>query len=562
MAADLTAAEHRAQDTEFVATCQWATWHTRLPLHWPTPSGTPPSPKLAYRSQYVYLGCADLDDPANWDHLSEFDLLVRFIDFDGLRPVLAGRLGWTSARGYMPFDPVSIFLLLGWQITHRWTRAQTLRNLADPRYADYAQRFGFQPSVFPTEGGLRYYLAALGQHSDGDTLIVDEEQQTQVTLQRLNELIAQSVTLIREAGLLSEDAWQHALICPDGMIHLAASRMDCTSVTDTCYQPTSPEQPRPCPARDKEREGCRCDTLACATLCRHAPPRDPAARCVYYAGSNQPGANPNRSTGTPAPPPRGKLFYGYRSLPLQLADATRRFDLILFDDVCPANAYEPYSIAAHLLQLSTAYPTLHVDAVAGDANFGYDLILHIVHDHLRARRVIDLRAHETDRDKAQWLTRGYDDRGRPVCPFGYAFTANGFETGRLRHKWVCGQACLHGAEPLVRQAEVTYPPPECAWQNPDHPLGEIRNIAERFADGSLRLVRHLPVGTPTWKDLYHRARNAVEARNAAFENWGLKRLPVFGSPRGKALLFQADVWLNLTTLARLVREATTAARVT
>ena len=393
-------------------------------------------------------------------------------------------------------------------------------------------------------------------------LIVDEEQQTQVTLQRLNELIAQSVTLIREAGLLSEDAWQHALICPDGMIHLAASRMDCTSVTDTCYQPTSPEQPRPCPARDKEREGCRCDTLACATLCRHAPPRDPAARCVYYAGSNQPGANPNRSTGTPAPPPRGKLFYGYRSLPLQLADATRHFDLILFDDVRPANADEPYSIAAHLLQLSTVYPTLHVDAVAGDANFGYDLILHIVHDHLRARRVIDLRAHETDRDKAQWLTRGYDDRGRPVCPFGYAFTANGFETGRLRHKWVCGQACLHGAEPLVRQAEVTYPPPECAWQNPDHPLGEIRNIAERFADGSLRLVRDIPVGTPAWKDLYHRARNAVEARNAAFENWGLKRLPVFGSPRGKALLFQADVWLNLTTLARLVREATTAARVT
>jgi len=562
VAADLTAVEHRAQDVEFVATCNWVTWRARLPLHWPTPPGTPPSPKLAYRSQYVYLGCADLDDPANWDHLSEFDLLVRFIDFDGLRPVLAGRLGWISARGYMPFDPVSIFLLLGWQITHRWTRAQTLRNLADPRYADYAQRFGFQPGVFPTEGGLRYYLTALGQHSDGDTLIVDEEQQTQVTLQRLNELIAQSVTLIREAGLLSEDAWQHALICPDGMIHLAASRMDCTSVSDTCYQPTSPEKPRPCPARDKEREGCRCDTLACATLCRHAPPRDPAARCVYYAGSNQPGANPNRSTGTPAPHPRGKLFYGYRSLPLQLADATRRFDLILFDDVRPANAYEPYSIAAHLLQLSTVYPTLHVDTVAGDANFGYDLILHIVHDHLRARRVIDLRAHETDRDKAQWLTRGYDDRGRPVCPFGYAFTANGFETGRLRHKWVCGQACLHGAEPLVRQAEVTYPPPECAWQNPDHPLGEIRNIAERFADGSLRLVRDLPVGTPTWKDLYHRARNAVEARNAAFENWGLKRLPVFGSPRGKALLFQADVWLNLTTLARLVREATTAARVT
>ena len=289
MAADLTAVEHRAQDVEFVATCNWVTWRARLPLRWPTPPSTPPSPKLAYRSQYVYLGCADLDDPASWAPLSEFDLLVRFIDFDGLRPVLACRLRWTSARGYMPFDPVSIFLLLGWQITHRWTRAQTLRNLADPRYADYARRFGFQPGVFPTEGGLRYYLTALGQHSDGDSIIVDEEHQTQVTLQRLNELIAQSVTLIREAGLLSEDAWQHALICPDGMIHLAASRMDCTSVTDTCYQPTSPEKPRPCPARDKEREGCRCDTLACATLCRHAPPREsePIHRQPHPASARQ-----------------------------------------------------------------------------------------------------------------------------------------------------------------------------------------------------------------------------------------------------------------------------------
>jgi len=39
-------------------------------------------------------------------------------------------------------------------------------------------------------------------------------------------------------------------------------------------------------------------------------------------------------------------------------------------------------------------------------------------------------------------------------------------------------------------------------------------------------------------------------------------LPVYGDPRGRALTFQADVWLNLTTLARLVREATAATGVT
>jgi len=561
MAADLTAAEHRAQDTEFTATCQWQTWRARLPLRWPTPLDTRPSPKTAYRSHYVYLGCDDLEQPAHWEHLSEFDLVLRFIDFDGLRPVLAALLGWTSARGYRPYDPVSIFLLLGWQLTHGWTRAETLRHLASPRYADYAHRFGFQEGVWPTEGGLRHYLTALGRHSDGDPLMVDAEHHAQVTRQRLNAVIAQSVMLIHDAGLLSQDAWQHALICPDGMIHRAASRMACTSVTDTCYQPTS-SKPRPCPARDKGRDGCRCDTPACATLCRHAPARDPEARCVYYAGSNAPGTNPNRPTGEGATPPRGKLFYGYRSLPLQLSDAARHFSLVLFDDVCAANAYEPYPIAAHLLQLSTVYPTLHVDTVAGDANFGHDLILQLVHDQLGARRVIDLRAHETDRDKTQWPRRGYDDKGRPVCAFGYLFTANGFETDRLRHKWLCGQACLHGAQPVIQLPDVTYPPPECAYQRAAQAHGEIRNIAQCFADKSWRLVRDVPVGTPAWKDLYHRGRNAVESRNAAFENEGLKRMPVFGLPRVKALLFQADVWLNLTTLARLVREATLAVQVT
>ena len=116
----------------------------------------------------MYLGGDNLEQPATWEPLSEFDRVLRFIDF-GLRPVLAALLGWTSARGYRPFDPVSIFLLRGWQITHRWTRAQTLRNLADARYADDARRFGFQNGGLPTEGGLRHYLTALGDHSEGDT---------------------------------------------------------------------------------------------------------------------------------------------------------------------------------------------------------------------------------------------------------------------------------------------------------------------------------------------------------------------------------------------------------
>lgn len=38
----------------------------------------------------------------------------------------------------------------------------------------------------------------------------------------------------------------------------------------------------------------------------------------------------------------------------------------------------------------------------------------------------------------------------------------------------------------------------------------------------------------------------------------MKRLPVFGLPRSRATVMLADVWCNLNTLARLVREATLA----
>ncbi len=562
MSPNLTAAEQRTQDAHFVSTCSWTSLRDRVPLRWPTPPDTPPSPKTRYRSHYVYRGAADLDDPATWEHLSDFDLVLRLVDFTGLRPVLAQRLGWVSARGYEPFDPLSFFLLQGWQLTNRWTRAETLKHLGEERNADYAERFGFEKAVFPTEGGMRHFLTALGQHSEGDPITVDAEAQLQVGWQRLNDLIVQSIALIRTAGLLSPEAWSQALICPDGMLHAAASRMNCAAVTTTCYQPTSPPAPRPCPAKAKEHQGCTCETLACAAVCRHATPRDPEARCVYYTGSNHPHGSPNQPADGTTPKGRGKWVYGYRSLPLELCDASRRFSLVLSDDFRPANEPESPPIAAQLLQLGVLYPTLHVEAVAGDAGFGYDLILHLVHTELRARRVIDLRAHETDRDKLHWPIRGYDEKGRPLCPFGYAFTANGWEAQRLRYKWVCGQACRHGAAPKIQLPDVVYPPPECAYQGAAHLHGEVRNIAEGFADGSTRLVRDIPVGTPTWKEYYHRARNAVESRNAGLEGWGLKRLLVHGTPRGKALIFQADVWLNLTTLARLVREATLAARVT
>lgn len=559
MVADLSAIEQRAQDGLLVAHCSLEALRERLPLRWPTPPDTPPSPKKAYRSAYVYLGWEDLRDPAVWEHLSDFDLALRLIDFTGLRPVLAQGLGWHSGRGWMPFDPLSFFLFTGWQITNAWSRAQTLHNLQDPRYADYAQRFGFHQGCFPTEGGHRYFLTALGSHSPtGESIIVDQEEPIPFAIQRLNQWIAQSVALLRNTGLISKEAWEEALLCPDGMIHEAASNLRCTSVTDSCYHPTSPTTPRPCPAKEGKRRGCDCDTPACAQICHHAPSRDPQARFVYYSGSNQP-SNPNQRTDKEGnDQPQGKAFYGYRSLPLQLADPQRRFSVVLLDDFLPANAREENPGAALLLQLRTFYPDLQIKDVAADAAFGYDRFLHTVYHNLHARRLVDLRAHPTDCNKSLWPIRGYDDQGRPLCAYGYAFTANGYDHHRQSHKWICAQSCLRHTAPAVQVPAVHYPPLECPYALPQYRHGRVLNVGERFPDGSLRLVRDLPVGTPEWKRIYRRARNAVEGRNATRERWGLKRLPVYGLPRGRALILQSDVWDNLTTLARLVREATAA----
>jgi hypothetical protein len=559
----LSAPQTRAQDEAFVQQCSFAGLRSQLPLRWPTPSGLPDSPKKRYRSQYVYLGWDDLDDQTNWETLSLFDLVLHLVDFSGLRPVLAHLLGWTSARGKVPFDPVSLFLFVSWRLVNGWSRAEALRNLCLPRYADYAAAFGFREGDFPSEGGVRYFLTTLGRRSGEDTervsVVIDATHQDTFAVQRLNLLLAASVALLRQAGLITPSAWQAALLGVDGQIHDAASRRHCSFVQAVCYRSLE-EEPRSCPAKEKKKRGCDCDTLACVQVCRHAPTRDPEARCVVYERTNQ------RRTSSPNAPidashaksPRGELRYGYRSLATQLAESARRFSVVLLDDFLSANAREENPATALLLQLQRFYPDLGLDVVAADAGLGYYAFLHAIYQ-LGAKRVVDLRADQSDKDQAEWTVRGYDDKGRPVCPFGYPFTANGFDSDRQRHKWFCGRACLSDKSPLVQLKGVKYPPEECPYQGQDHPHGQVVNVGETFGDGSIRLARDVPFGTPAWKRFYGRARNAAEDRNADLEAWGLKRLPLYGKPRGRAFIALADVWINLTVLARLIREATFAA---
>jgi len=564
-----TPQQTRAQDGLFVSQCDLASLWKNLPLRWPTPPGVPGSPKKHYRSEYSYPWKAELADPGqilSWRDLADFDLVLRLVDFSGLRPVLAQLLGWKSGRGWEPFDPVSFFLLVAWQTANQWNRRQALEHLAEKRYADYADWFGFRTGIYPTEGGVRYFLTTLGRNSQagGETVTVKQgEECIKVEIQKLNLLLVQAVGVMRQAHVLSPKAWTEALLCPDGQIHDAASGLRCISVSEECYQPCTPEQPRQCPAKDKERRGCACDSLACASVCCHATPRDPDARYIWYTGSNQSPDSPNSATHPEeSHHENGEARYGYRSLPLRLADPLRRFSVTLLDDLRPANGHEDVPSAALLLQLKTLYPDLEVDAVAGDAGFGYEAYLHTVFADVQARRVIDRRSHKTDQDKQLWATRGYDDFGRPICQYGYALNSYGFDRERQRHKWCCDQICLRDKPPRIKLPQVTYPPPECPYRTNQHSHGRVINIGERFADASIRLARDIPMDSPTWKALYHRARNAVEGRNATFEGWGFKRMSVFGLFRSKALIFLADVLDTLCTLARLVREATLACRVT
>lgn len=569
-----TASDQRALDPAFVLRAHLEALRARvgLPLQWPTAPEIAPSPKRRYRSTYQYQGYADLSDPAVWAHLTPFDLSLRLIDFSGLRPLLAQRLGWRSARGHQPFDPVSQFLLLGWQNEQHWNRAELLRRLTDPRYADYPQRFGFT-TRYPTEGGVRYFQTVLGEQSEveGLTLTVGEgSQQKTFPIQQLNQLFVPAMALILQAGVLSPTVWSEALLGLDGMLRPAAARMRCYAVTARCYEPLTPgaTPPRPCPAKDNAKPeeqahaGCACDTPACVQACRRTTPWDAEARFISHSGSNQQPSAPAGAHG------HGKKAYGYNEMSVQLVDPVTRTHVPLLCDVRPANESETAPTAALLAQLPAFYACgpgapaepLTVKDVIGDAAFGQEPVLSITHETLRARRVLDLHAHACDKDKAQWPVRGYDDQGRPVCPYGYGFTANGFDAERLRHKWFCDQVCCKGVEPRVRLPETQYPPRECPARAPERPRGQILNVGLCFGDGSTRLVRDLVPGTPEWKALYSVARNASEGHNAAVQQHELKRMPVYGQARVKAVIFLHNVWEILTTLARLVREATQAWR--
>ena len=529
MVAELTASQQRSLDPTLVATLSFLELLDKLPLSLPVPADTPPSPKRHYRSQYVYLGYEDLLDPAVWPTLSLFDLALRLIDFSSLEPALAQIIYAPCARGHVPFHPVSMFLLHSWRVLSKWCRTEVLRNLAAARYDDYRQRFGFVKGIYPTEGGLRYFETKLGSQSGDD-------------------LIAQTVELARSIGCISEEAKQHGILGMDGMIHDAASRMRCSSVDDACYQPA----PRKCRAKEeKGRKGCDCDEIACAQVCQHATPRDPQARFIVYKGHNQtdsPNA-PVKSSPNKDRPPSGNPRYGYRTVFGRLVDRIYRRSWVLGNGLLSASTPEDGEATEQMKKAVSRYDWVRWEFTVADAGEGRDPFLSTAYQ-LRLRRVVGLRADKSDAKVEEWAIRGYDDKGIPVCPHGYRLHPNGWDSERRRFKWCCRRTC---------EQKTKCPAPDCPHRFDGDKHGLVRDVGRSFADGSTLLVRDVPYGSPFAKKLYAQARNAAEERNSEFEDLGLKRMPVYGWERVQAMATVADMWVNLKTIVRLIREATLAA---
>lgn len=541
MAAELTASQQCSGDPPFVASLSLPSLLDKLPLSLPVPADTPTSLKRHYRSRYVYLGYQDLLDPAAWSAPSPFDIALRLIDFSSIEGILAHMVYRPSPRGHKPFHPVSMFLLHSWRIDSKWNRAEVLRNLGKDCYDDYRQRFGFAKGVYPTEGGLRYFETKLGSQSG-------------------NDLIAQTVELARSIGCISEEAKQHGILGMDGMIHDAASRMRCSSVDDACYQPApSPDTSRTvsigarkCRAKEeKKRQGCDCDEFACAQVCKHATPRDPKARFVVYKGHNRtdsPNA-PVESSPNKDKPPSGDPRYGYRTVFGRLVDRIYRRSWVLGDGLLSANAPEDKEATEQMKKVVSRYDWVQWEFTVADAGEGREPFLSTAYQ-LGLRRVVGLRADKSDAKVEEWAIRGYDDKGIPICPHGYRLHPNGWDSERRRFKWCCRRTC---------EQETECPAPDCPHRFDGDKHGLVRDVGQSFADGSTRLVRDVPYGSPFAKKLYAQARNAAEERNSEFQDLGLKRMPVYGWERVQAMVTVVDMWVNLNTIVRLIREATLAA---
>jgi hypothetical protein len=525
---EATARQQRQSVARFRATFSLTALGDKLPLRFPTQSAVAAPSHFRALSWYTYPGWTPLTHLKRLAVMSPFFIALHLIDFSPLRAELLALTAITvNGPGQTPFDPVSLFLCCLLRLEKGLGWAALAKFLAGPEGECWCRLFGFRDHT-PSASTMRTFQSDLGVGFDTD-------------------LCPRFMQLLCDAGLLPDASASSPApglpLTADGMLHASHASMRCGKATHTCYQPTSAQSPRPCPAREAGQEGCTCSQDDCVQACRLVTPRDPEVRLIHYSGSNQ---------GDEQEPARARDVYGYRSYPQLICDDDLHLSWVAYTSVHPANSDERTIFPSDFAHLHQRLPHISIGEVIADAAVGYKHCLDAVYE-LGAVPVIAIRRDATDRDPQTCKWRGYDQQGHPLCAHGYPMAFNGIDYHRLRACWTCRQLC----------ARLTDPHPEdagCPFRDPAHPLGQVRHVNRAFAhpDGTrhYRLARLYPYGSDLWQAHYASRKNRVEGRNAQITRLGLKRVWSYGLAGATADITFADLLINLRTLGRLVQEAT------
>jgi hypothetical protein len=122
----LTAIEKRAQTPGALAPFTLDNLKQKLPLVFPRDPQLPPSPKSRYRCAYRYLGFDDLNEEM-LETCSPFEIVIRLFDYSHLEQLLAAHIYVPSAKGQVPFHPVSMYLLSIYRRERHLSRHEALR---------------------------------------------------------------------------------------------------------------------------------------------------------------------------------------------------------------------------------------------------------------------------------------------------------------------------------------------------------------------------------------------------------------------------------------------------
>jgi len=526
-----TAVQSRAEVPRFREQFSLETLREQVPLRFPSVPAPEVPETFRARSWYSYPGPEALANTEVVEDWGAFYLSLHLIDFSPLRGELVRLTGiHVNAAGETPYDPVSLFLccLLRWETGKGWRALAKF--LAGPPGACWRRLCGFRPGETPAASTLRGFFRAL----EGAFL---------------RDLCPRFIEVLSTAGLLpphdphsATPARDGLPLATDGMLHEAHSTTYCTAIRASCYQPTAPDQPRPCPAHAAGKRGCDCDTERCREVCRRATPRDPEARFIHYAGRNQEGEEDPR---------RARDVHGYRSYAHSLVDDELHTYWVAYTSVHPANTDERVIFPRDHQQLRARLPQLPISEVVADAALGYAQCLNTIYE-AQSIPIVDLRAHATDDDPEACLLRGYDREGHPLCPHGYPLSPNGLDYERLRAAWVCNQVCKRAPHAPPATAD-------CPFRDPQRPYGMSRHVSNAFVhpDGSRheRLARLIAYDSPRWHERYGSRRNATESRNSQVKRLQLGRIWSYGLDGALADIVFADLLINLRTLGRLVQQA-------